>query len=468
MHKSFTSFLFLFVLTLSVYTASAQHTLKLATETLQVPGRPFYIRQVLDARLVDNSVGVVQKGLLNKKVSAEFEQPLPQALQAFTDLHLPQQAGQYPVTMRVKRFWVTEFTSSSAESGTTDIALDFVYEQEGQHYLLYSTAKLNTYYGLDVTHKHEGSIAASLSQMLQEFAVRNLEAMLQNAPQLTTEQLHEKHTGEADGKSYPIMQASRYNSGVYLTLDEFRNNAPALTTGYELKQRSGFSKAMAGGGTFIPVVLDENGKERQIKGAWGYAEGQNLFINIGGSYIPIALLDGKFSFIGPPVDKGASAAVGAATAAGGLVGGVVAATIAATTAKPTLYTLNLETGAIELDGTPIGMNSEAATLILFREHKKEAAQAVTFTVNGHPYTLGTNELLELPLNSGSSGVIIYLNNASTDDCNTFVPEPGVTYYIACSMPEQSATASLTAVDKAMGEYSVKGIEFAQKKKRKGK
>ena len=468
MSKTFTAILF-FLLSAAAAAFAQTHTLDLSRQDLQVRLRSFYISRVIDARIVDSSVGVVQKSIVNSKAAAVFPKPLAEEFYTFFSLHLPRQDGQLPLMLRVNKLWVSEHTTSSAESGTAEVRLDFIYEQDSLYYLLYSAVSLKTRYGMVVTHKHEENIAGALAACLQEFANRDFSSMLAQAERLTLAQVNRKYDNAATTHQYPILTAASYTPGVYLTLDEFRNNSPGIISGYEIKERSGLDKFMTGGGSYVPVMATTEGKDKPMKEAWGFSDGEHLFMNVNGSFVPLALVNGNFLFMGPPASNGVSTATVVGSVAGGIVGGVVAGGIAAAATKPSVYTLNLETGNVEIDGVPVGMSSEPPQLILYREQKNQAPQAVTVTVNDVSYTLETNQLLELALDTQTAGTTICIDGAN-DACHSFMPAPGVVYYIACTLDKkrEDAKPALKQVDKALGEYAVKGIKFAQLKAEKRK
>lgn len=467
MSKTFTAFLFL-LFTTSIAFAQT-HTLDLSKQRLQVQNREFYISKVIDGRIVDSSVGVVQKSILNNKVTAIFSKPLVEELYTFTSEHLPKQSSQFPIILRVNKLWVSEHTTSSSESGTAEVRLDFIYEKDSTYFLLYSSTSLKTRHGLDVTSKHEENIAAVLTESLQKFANRDLNTMLAQAKQMTLVQVKQKYDNVAATQQYPIMNTTSYVAGVYLSLDEFRNNRPGITSGYEIKERSSFDKFMAGGGSYVPVMTIAEGKDKPMKDAWGFSDGKILYMNVNGGFLPLALINNKFSFQGPPANNNTSTATAIGAATGGIIGGVVAGGIAAATSKPSMYTLDLETGTLEVDGVPIGMNSGTAQLKLYREQKNEAPQSISLTVNGIPYTLETNQLLDLKLDTRTAGTTICIDEAN-DSCYNFMPSPDEVYYIACTLVKKNENTKpeLKKVDKAVGEYAVKGIKFAQIKAEKKK
>jgi hypothetical protein len=460
--------LFLFILFTVPAAFSQGYTLQMAKQKLPGIERTFYIEQVIDNRLVKTSVGEVQTGMLNNKAAANFAQPLDLELSAFITASLPQQENQVPIILRVNKLWVSEHTTYSSETGTAEVVVDFLYKSDSVYHKLFAATAMASQQGLDVTKKHEENIARVLADCLKQFASRPFDAMLAQSQELTPDQVRKGYDNSAYVSEFPILKDGFYNEGVYLTLDEFRTNSPGITSSYTIKQRSSFDKVMVGGGDQVPVLISADGKSKPIKNAWGFSQNGELYINYGGAFYSLVYLDGKFSFLGPPAND-MTAAVVTGAVLGGAIGGAVVGGIVGANARPGTYTLDLETGRISVDGKSIGTNTADAKLILFRESKAEQAQPVQVNVNGEMISLEMNQLVEYALRTTDGGTSVCLE-ASDDSCLSFMPIPGETYYIACSLNQKAANgqAELKLTDKAKGEFAVKGIKFSQAKESKKK
>lgn len=455
----------LFLVTFIGHSAFAQstftkhHTLDLSKQTLPDLPKSFYIDKVFDSRLVKQSVGEVQLGILNSKASAVFNTPLEQELQQFISFHHPKQENQKPVILRINKLWISENTTLNSETGSTELLVDFIYQQDSIFYKVYSASNITTYQGLDVTKKHEQKIAQALMECMSKFAVQDFEKLLASAEVLAPEQVNATYSKETVVQNYPILQATNFTKGIYQTLDEFRNNAPSFTTGYELKEQVR--------GRLMPVATTEDGKKKNIKAAWGFTDGNNLFINYGGVYYPLSFADNQFTFIGPPIPGQGTGAIVAGGVVGGMIGGAIAGGIVAATAKPAEYSLDLVTGAILQGGKPVGMNTDDAMLILYRGTKGEKEQAVRILLNGQEHVILPNAFLEMKLSTTDGGTSICPGTAK-DKCLNFMPIPGKTYYISSSLAAKSVTdlPELKVEDEATGAYDLRGIKFTQEKANK--
>lgn len=463
-----TATFYLFFLFTATAAYSQSYTLQMARQKLPAMERSFYIEQVIDSRLVKASVGEVQTGMLNSKAAANFAQPLDQELSAFFTASLPKQVAQVPVILRVNKLWVSEHTTYSSETGTAEAVVDFYYKSDSGYHKLYSAIAIASQQGLDVTKKHEENIARVLADCLKQFASRPFDTMLAQSEKLTWDQIRKSYDNSAYVREFPILKDGVYKEGIYQTMDEFRTNRPGITSSFTIKQRSTFDKVMVGGGDQVPLLMSADGKNKPIKNAWGFSQNGELYINYGGAYYSLVYLDGKFSFIGPPAND-MTAAVVTGAVLGGAIGGAVVGGIVGANAKPGIYTLDLETGRISVDGNSIGTNTTNAKLILYRESKSEQAQPVQVNVNGEMISLGMNQMMEYALRTTDGGTSVCLE-AVDDSCLNFMPIPGETYYIACTLNQSAVNgqAELNQTDKAKGEFAVKGIKFSQAKESKKK
>ncbi|QCR23292.1 DUF6563 family protein [Pontibacter sp. SGAir0037] len=471
MKSTFTLLFFLLITTIASY--AQVHTIKLSNQALPALERDFYIEQVLDTRNVKYAIGEVQKGVFNNKVNANFAAPLEQELLAYATATYPKQEGQTPVTLRVNKLWISEVTSMSSEAGIAEIVVDFLYRNQDNYQRLYTASATISQGGLDVTNKHAANISKVLDKCLQTFSSKDFTMLLAQSVALTEAEAKAPYDNSRITASFPVMQTDNYTEGIYMTLDEFRANTPGITSGYEIKSKSNFKKPMTSGGDLTPVLLSSDGKDKKLKDAWGFAYNNSLYINYYGVYFPLASNGQNFLFVGPPLASG-TGAVAAGAAVGGIIGGAIAGGIVAATAKPAVYSLDLVTGIIAPDKSyndAQEQNGETnitdTKLILYRSAKGEKAMPVHVKVNGVERDLNPGEMIELYLSAAEAETIVCLSEDESN-CISLLPAGKKTYYIACNLNDKTTTnkASLQEVDKAKGEYDVKGIVFAQKKQSK--
>lgn len=147
--------------------ANAQkiHEISLIQEKINLADRKFYIDSVIDNRVVKTTIGTVQKGLLNTKYPAQLKGGFTNALQAYFDNALPQEAGQTPITIQVNWFQVSELTRVADEFGFADITLEYYHGKD----LLFSNKQHIEVSSVDVTRLHEENIREAFKKSLAEF-----------------------------------------------------------------------------------------------------------------------------------------------------------------------------------------------------------------------------------------------------------------------------------------------------------
>lgn len=451
--------------------ATAQiHTLKLSKLSLPALQREFYIEEVFDCRVAKDVTGLVQTGLLNNKANAVFQNPLDQELLAFIAKHHLKQDGQTPVILRVNKLWVSELTTFDSETSTAELIVDFIYKQDNTYHKLYTATSLISQSGPDVTKKHEANIAAALYNCLKEFSTKDFGALLAQSEALTKEEARGTFDNIIPPHDYPIMQTDTPTTGVYMSFEEFRNNIPSITSGYDIRHRNVFNNMLAGGGELTPVLTMADGKRKAIKDAWGFIHENKAYINYGGAFYPLSRDGQRYSFIGLPIDNNSNASAVAGMvggAIGGAIGGALVGGMVSATAMPDVYSLDMLTGTVYYNGKPAGLSIANAKLVLYRVSENEKEAPIRIQLNGEERLIDTNELIELSLSTTDVGTSVCLTGDESA-CINFMPTPGKVYYISCTWSRKKAgsKAELKEVKETVGEHEVKGIRFAQKRSAK--
>ncbi|MGI4737639.1 MAG: hypothetical protein ACRYG7_20925 [Janthinobacterium lividum] len=132
-------------------------------------------------------------------------------------------------------------------------------------------------------------------------------------------------------------------AGYYRTFLDFRNNSPVVSPALVVVSERVFGKGWGGISTYTPYLQQPDGtRGEQLRGAWGFSDGQQVYLYHHKRYWQLARQGASFGFVGPSAaDPGA---VSTAGLLGGLAGGAIAA--ASTSGRPTDYTLDLLTGRV--------------------------------------------------------------------------------------------------------------------------
>jgi len=341
--KTFTGALLLLILSVEVYAQKTKViTMAGQSENLEIKGVD--IIEVIDGRKDKSNIGWVQTGMANKKRFAVFERPLKEELSGFIEASLIPGDGSSQIVIRVTNLQISEFTRFSSESAVAKIELElFLRENDDQNYFIKKAFGKNELRGMDVTTRHPRNIGLALAKALEVFADSSWQQQVQRQIAFSTEQLIEgvdlaqekEIVVEADLSKVVIFQATRYNDGVHQTFEDFVNNSPSITKGYEtmIKKKP-------------KLYFIENGiKTNAIaakKEVYGFASENKLFVKFVNSYHELAKRDDGFYFIGPHLPDNESVTRNAF-----LFGAIGAGIAAASTGGRGEYKIDLTTGMFE-------------------------------------------------------------------------------------------------------------------------
>ncbi|WP_108425625.1 hypothetical protein [Flagellimonas amoyensis] len=129
----------------------------------------FYVSDIVDNRIYKDHVGIAQKGMLNKKVQAVFEQSFEEELLAYLNTVFPPEASKKPLILRINQLLISENTGAFKETGTATVNLDVLMHLDGEYNYLGSFASEAEKNSMDVTGKHDDRIRAILKECLMEF-----------------------------------------------------------------------------------------------------------------------------------------------------------------------------------------------------------------------------------------------------------------------------------------------------------
>ncbi|MCC2548181.1 hypothetical protein LJY25_17155 [Hymenobacter sp. BT175] len=408
--------------------------------TLTVPASSYHVAQVVDARADRSRLGVVQRGIDNVPVSANFRQSLEAELMALFQRQLPPQPGSRPVVLRVHAFNISERTTAASEKATTELVVDYLVEQPDHTYqVLLSTGELVETGGIEVTSKH----AATIGQALQQSLARLSTAPALAGPVLSLAEVTAGKGGAADVR-FPI-QTQPMRRGVYRSFEEFINNNPTLAEGpFEIVRRPHASRQWAGQDEVEAYYLhlDAAHPRRLVRdGAWGVSDGKAAYILDGSYYYEMTPSGQNYTFM---TRAGANPD---AVLAGALVGGLAGAVVvgAVSSGRPQQAELHLMTGRVVL-GPVLGDNPDAifaqadtAAIYLYRRPDARANQELTVTVDGQAVgTLPVNGFLALSWQNRRKEITICVQG-SAPTCYAFVPDFSAPNFLECALPTATST-----------------------------
>jgi hypothetical protein len=317
------------------------YVIDLSEQALAVPGRTFFIKQVLDGRTARAGIGTVRRGMANAPQRAELKPSVATALQALLTQQLPDRPTDQPVLALVRTLHVQENITFTSEQASDEVAIDFyLLDDQGQAHFALTTRETVQSKGLETTGRHPRQLTQALQACLAQLAGVDWTHVAAQPGRPAAELLARP---AAASRAYPVLTDAQRPAGFYRTFLDFRNNSPVASPALVVTSERVFGNGWAGISTYTPYLQQPDGtRGEQLRGAWGFSDGQQVYCYYHKRYWQLARQGDSFGFVGPSVaDPGA---VSTAAVLGGLAGGAIAA--ASTSGRPTDYTLDLLTGRV--------------------------------------------------------------------------------------------------------------------------
>ena len=343
--------------------------LSLDRQTLAVPNRSFYIEQVLDGRTDRAGIGRLppQQGFGGAARPTDLAPNLLVALTQFLQAQLPSRLTDKPALLLVRDLLLAEArygTGTGVQvnrqaSATLDL---YLHAADGYHLVQSATNTVRPSPMLPIAYSHERNLAKVLENCLTQLAAADWSAA-QGHPAQTLEALTQ--IGRTEVVAYPVLTAPVPAPGYFPTFLAFRNNQPVAEATLRIKTTPRTSKGWEDLPEITPLVT-RAGNEQELPSAWGFSDGQQLYIRHMGRYTPLVRADDSFTFKGLP-DVG-----GADTREGSLL-----ATIAASR-QPVPYTLDMASGRASqfADAGRPTASADTARIYLYRPAGNAPTQPV--------------------------------------------------------------------------------------------
>ncbi|GAB3580205.1 hypothetical protein [Hymenobacter daeguensis] len=435
----------------------------LAAQPLNLPAPAFAIEQVLDGRPNRAGIGTVHRGLNNIPQVAGLRPTVAAALTTYLQAQLPAGAADTPrLVLVVRQLHLAEEITALYEKATLELAFDaYVHLSDGYHYAL-SASDFIEGKGMETTSRHSPNLALALRHCLAQCqGISWAKAAEQPARPLAY--LEQVGRLAAGNPAYPILTDSVRQKGYFPTFLAFRNNQPEVR--HELLVETVPRKAKGWEGTTEakPYFATASGGKDYLRSAWGFSDGQQLYIFHHRHFVPLEKKNGTFGFVGfSGADPGA---VSTGALVGGAVGGAIAA--GATNDQPTPYTLNMVTGGISLFDDPgLAATPDTAMLCIYRR-AGTAGGPLQVLLNDKPVgELGDNQFLTIPWTDKLHEPRICLAGAP-GPCLGFLPAFGKTNYVRIGRnPTDPATAPLEQVTAKGGDFEIRQLKARAKSRSK--
>jgi hypothetical protein len=292
----------------------------------------------------------------------------------------------------------------------------------------------------------------------------------------------------------PILKANKPKRGIYLSFDEFLNNAPSIQSEFELTTRS---KGTLGGKVYKLILKKSDPLKKKAYKFWGVSTGDSAYVNVANyqaaeGYIKLLSL-GRYCYT-----KGITSLTyrdpGAAVVLGG---GMLAGTII-NLPREAGYILNINTGnfymlhrdnmtkILSKDGEllsaysaeeeknkkdadvmlsyierynqrhpeQIGRKEKLAKVTLYRREKKERKDTVNIV---------TGDSLQYSMEPGAITAITTAEKMITlcagEECKDFNLVVDAMNYIECSYKEGNPRIQLIPQEKKVGEFYAREVQI---------
>ncbi|MDJ1485403.1 hypothetical protein QNI16_33240 [Cytophagaceae bacterium YF14B1] len=474
-------FLFLLFSTITSVIAQDSFLISLRKQSIQIENRDFYVTKVIDARTEESELGVVYKGMLNNPRDAYFEKELTEELQGFFDTNLPRRKGDNALIVKVIYLTISETITAGGETATASIGLDFISNSNDTLRLVHQTYALSKQEGMDVTQKHDENIARALAKCMQKLVKSNYQKQISQGMVLSESEMNAPATDDSKFDKLPIFQAEVPQKGIYYSFNEFRSNTPSYTDNFDVERSIRKGQRWNGEERAIPYVRGKDGKPTMVRDAWGFSDGQQVYIHAQNDYFPLKKVGRRFLFDAYASTNAASPAIATGALVGGVVGGVVTVVVGGATNNNTIqtYWLNMETGQIQavsshpeiVGATP---RSSARCIIYYRGDKAKDDKTILIRLSNQSDTLRRelkpNSIVEVEWTSLLSELSLCAESEN-GECFSLQPDVSIpNYFQYLPAGARKNSYSITPVKEQEAVFYLKQIRYAQENaaKKEGK
>lgn len=308
------------------------YRISLSNFSLDTAGIHFKVSEIIDARLDKNVMGLIQRGMNNRKDLALFEKP---GLKEIDDILLRSglMTGKTGFVIRINTLYISELIRGMKETAKAELGLDFfIKSNEDLYYHVCSIFVTSEPKGLDVTNKHPANIVNVLRQALIQFA--NYDYGSNESKAFEYEELNDPNQSFRN-IDFRILKTDRYNEGFYASFNEFISNAPSIPIDCEIKL-----------GKNIKVKCKNSSEVFETEeSVYGFAKGNSLYVLFHRKFYLLQKDDDGFYFLGPKVmGQAGMRAMSEAWITTGIIG---ASAVASQHQYSETYRIDLSNGSIK-------------------------------------------------------------------------------------------------------------------------
>lgn len=230
-----------------------------------IPNFNFFIEETIDNRFDKTSIGIVQKGMGNRRYFADLDSPIGFAFQNLNNHLFAESLDKEPYVIRINELFVREETKAVKEQGFAFIDFDILQKKNDTTYIFlknYNAEVSNDKYSIDVTGKHNERIVASYIACLEKFSndIENGFNFLNKKIAIRTKNnFLENHSSKGSSPAYYHTYTDFYNA--------FENTEANFTVGQTFTDRD-----------LVEKVFIRDSKDSHCRD-FIYYDGENYYLN---------------------------------------------------------------------------------------------------------------------------------------------------------------------------------------------
>ena len=400
-------FLLCLSLLLSAHIASANDFfITLKSEKITVANFPYRVADIMDAREQTYCIGMVQRGMTNKRTPAFLKEGLTTEFGYLFANSFANESVKKSLVLKINKLQIYEITYAKREVAIVELGITF-FEKEGDALVeVHETGITLERSGLEVTRKHDENIAKAVEKCLLDLVERQQRGLTYRHPSGTP-------------RTCPIVLDATPKPGIIRTFSDFRENTAREEAAHPYK-----------------LDIKENGKNSIVRAKpdwlktkpegdiWGISDGQHVYINLGSGFFRLTKEGGEFLLFGPsPKDNTGAVLLGSAL--GGLVGGLIAGAMSAdyTNKEMTVYKIDLSTGAMVPFEEPVYRRIESR-MVFFSSNFNPKDSRLSLSIDGQPIgDMAPSTYHRLRLPPPEKAVEVCISTAEGQKiCETVTPE----------------------------------------------
>lgn len=249
-----------------------------ATKTPLISSHSYADIIIRDCRFDTATLGFMHKHTFDKTRYIRFKNGFSVSIREYfvssVQNLLSTEPGKPELIIAVKRIWLSDdlLTTHSNEKNLRkdypkfsgiSICLEYLAKQDNQYTPLmrFDTTISGS---KSVAANADEYIAEALFESYQQFNSRSVELLLKSSKKYAAEHIDKMYSGRF---ALPIL-TTPVQKGIYLTFNEFKNNAPSIKDFTIASDRK----------TDNLYYIDASGKEVLLRSLYGYSDGNNIYI----------------------------------------------------------------------------------------------------------------------------------------------------------------------------------------------